>query len=386
MPKLIQFDGKNLYCGGIPANALEETTSNYYRNILQGRPVIIYGAGELGNWYFNELKRLQIPVAAVCDTYKAGKPLPAGLGNIQSLSEALEKYPSAFIIIASFSFYDEIKASFPPDLPEDQVCSLHGLLLTYRPASVGGAYRNYLIEHLDAFNWLAENLADDLSRKTFREVILGRINGDITCFRRVMQPDEYFPSDLVQLQQDEVFVDVGSYNGDTIQVFLEKTNRNFKKIFGFEPNQEQYDQIHRTYPDMLAQGRLVLFQKCLWDSKETLYLVENGAGSYLSTEAGKKDFVVETTALDDCIMEPVSFIKMDIEGSELKALKGAKNLICKYRPVLAICVYHKKEDLVEIPGYIHSLGLGYRYHLRHHSDYVDQTVFYAVPIEPFKHI
>ena len=386
MPKLFQFDGTNLYCDGVPANTPDEIISHYYKNNLKDRPLIIYGAGELGNWYFKEMKRLQIPIAAVCDTHKAGESLPNGMGKIQSLSEALEKYPSAFIIIASFSFYDEIKSSILSDLPEERIFSLHDLLLTYRPMSVGSAYRNYLIEHLDAFNWLADNLADDLSRKTFREVILGRINGDITCFRRITQPDEYFPSDLIQLQKDEVFVDVGSYNGDTIQVFLEKSNRNFKKIFGFEPNKEQFDQIHKIHADLVAQGRLVLFQKCLWNCAETLYLVENGAGSYLTTETDQKDFVVEATALDDFILEPVSFIKMDIEGSELKALEGSKNLICKYRPVLAICVYHKKEDFVEIPHYIHNLGLEYRYYLRHHSDYVDQTVFYAVPIERLKHI
>ena len=69
---------------------------------------------------------------------------------------------------------------------------------------------------------------------------------------------------------------------------------------------------------------------------------------------------------------------MDIEGCELRALKGAENSIKKYRPKLAICIYHKYEDILEIPEYLMSLNLNYRFYMRHHTMSVDETVFYAV--------
>ena len=70
---------------------------------------------------------------------------------------------------------------------------------------------------------------------------------------------------------------------------------------------------------------------------------------------------------------------MDIEGEELNALKGAKEIICKYKPKLAICVYHKPEDLYEIPKYIMDFGLDYKYYLRHHMrEGYTETVFYAI--------
>ena len=83
--------------------------------------------------------------------------------------------------------------------------------------------------------------------------------------------------------------------------------------------------------------------------------------------------------MDDHLQgEAVSFIKMDIEGAERGALRGAEQLIRRYRPDLAICVYHSISDLFEIPLYIHSIVPEYRLYLRHHTPVFCETVCYAV--------
>jgi hypothetical protein len=74
----------------------------------------------------------------------------------------------------------------------------------------------------------------------------------------------------------------------------------------------------------------------------------------------------------------VDFIKMDIEGSELNALKGAQNTIRKYKPILAICLYHRKKNLLTIPKYIHSLCPEYKFYLRAHSKFSQEIVLYAM--------
>ena len=89
--------------------------------------------------------------------------------------------------------------------------------------------------------------------------------------------------------------------------------------------------------------------------------------------------VLEVVALDDVIDDSVTFIKMDIEGSELKALEGAKGLIKKYKPKLAISVYHKPEDIVELPLYIKTLIPEYKLYLRHYSNFYRETILYAIP-------
>ena len=73
----------------------------------------------------------------------------------------------------------------------------------------------------------------------------------------------------------------------------------------------------------------------------------------------------------------VTFIKMDVEGSELKALEGAKNTIIRKHPRLAICIYHKAMDVIEIPSYILSLVPEYKFYIRHYNSHMWETVLYA---------
>jgi hypothetical protein len=90
---------------------------------------------------------------------------------------------------------------------------------------------------------------------------------------------------------------------------------------------------------------------------------------------------VRTLSIDDLVerekLDHLDFIKMDIEGSELAALMGAEQSIRRFRPKLAICVYHRLRDFWEIPQWIDGLGLGYRFHLRHFTIHLEETVLFA---------
>ena len=91
------------------------------------------------------------------------------------------------------------------------------------------------------------------------------------------------------------------------------------------------------------------------------------------------DLEIEVRKLDDMLRDrKVTFLKMDIEGSELAALRGAERIIREQRPKLAICVYHKPEDMWEIPGFILNCHPDYKLYLRHYSISYTETVLYAV--------
>ena len=83
-------------------------------------------------------------------------------------------------------------------------------------------------------------------------------------------------------------------------------------------------------------------------------------------------------SIDNVIKEEVTFIKLDVEGAELRTLMGAAETIKKYKPRLAISIYHKPEDIYEIPLLLMEYRPDYRFYIRHYTSYIWETVLYAV--------
>lgn len=195
----------------------------------------------------------------------------------------------------------------------------------------------------------------------------------------MLEWEQYFDPDIIKLHEDEVFIDAGVLNLGTSLRFMEECQKshvkNFK-IHAFEPDGASYVRCMDMLKNM-PDTNIKLYNAGLWSEDTTLYFSEMGNGaSRISKE--KTGTSINTVALDGCVSDPVTFIKMDIEGSELEALKGSREIIKKYRPRLAVCVYHKKEDMVEIPAYIKELVPEYKLYIRHYSNDAGETVLYAI--------
>lgn len=184
--------------------------------------------------------------------------------------------------------------------------------------------------------------------------------------------NQYF--DVFQAKKNEVFVDAGAYDGNTTLEFLSWSGNEYNKIYLFEPIPEMFHYIgQRMKKEQI--NRIELYNNALWNKREKLYFLKGDAGSRI-TDTGK--LAVEGLSLDEVVKDQeISFIKMDIEGSELKALEGAQNTIKKNKPRLAICIYHKPEDILEVPAYILSLVPEYKFYIRHYSSCMWETVLYA---------
>ena len=119
-----------------------------------------------------------------------------------------------------------------------------------------------------------------------------------------------------------------------------------------------------------------LIQAGLWNETTTLRFHAGGVGtSFLSNDG---EIAVPVVTLDSIVKdEPVAFIKMDIEGSEMQALRGAANIIRRDKPLCAICIYHKPGDMLEISSYLKQLVPEYQFAIRHYAVTADETVLYA---------
>lgn len=185
---------------------------------------------------------------------------------------------------------------------------------------------------------------------------------------------QYF-DEFIKFSNDEVFVDAGCFACDTALIFRDNCP-NYKKILAFEPDLNNYINCQNAINKENIKD-IELYKCGLWDKKDVLHFVASADCSFLSDNG---EVEVELNSLDNILNgEKATFIKMDIEGAELKALEGAKETIQKYKPKLAICIYHKPEDIVEIPLYIHSLNQNYKFYIRHYSPIEYETILYAIP-------
>lgn len=190
--------------------------------------------------------------------------------------------------------------------------------------------------------------------------------------------EQYFDPEIIHFQpQGEIFVDGGSYDFETSEILMSKTGVN--RIYAFEPDPINAARVRERIA-AYKETEIMFHEKGLWDKEETVAFDASGkdAARIMDIAAEDRDSRIRTAALDDVTEQDATFIKLDIEGAELKALQGARKTIQKNRPKLAICVYHKPEDMLELTEYVRALVPEYRFYLRHYSNFHFDTILYAV--------
>lgn len=190
-----------------------------------------------------------------------------------------------------------------------------------------------------------------------------------------MAARQYFTLSAMPHEKDETFVDAGAYDGDTARAFAAWA-KEWRHIYAFEPDPSNREKCGRTLQN-LSPEKTTLFPYGAWKEKGALRFKNTGDWSSEVNEAG--EFRIPVSSIDEEICDGrVTFIKMDIEGSERAALEGAEKTVQRNRPKLAICVYHKPEDILDLPEYILSLHPDYRLYLRHYSLISTETVLYCL--------
>jgi FkbM family methyltransferase len=228
-------------------------------------------------------------------------------------------------------------------------------------------------QHKGDFERLSAMLEDDLSRKTLENVIKYRMTWKSKYLKGYISEPQYFQKDIFQSVEDEVFIDGGAYVGDTIENYIKMYSGVYRHIYAWEPDGINVRQMKKN---LGKYKNISIIQAGMWKEKSELAFSQNGGADSKVEEEGVVRIKVDS--IDNvCSKEKVTFIKMDIEGSEQAALQGAKMVIQRDKPRLAICIYHSKEDLIEIPFMIKEMVPEYKLYIRHHSDTYAETVLYA---------
>lgn len=192
--------------------------------------------------------------------------------------------------------------------------------------------------------------------------------------------DIYFDLPEISHDANEIFVDGGALDGSTSCDFIKWSGHRYSDIYLFEPNS---DMISKINSNLNGQDGIHIVQKGLWRRKCDLYYSKNpdnpGEGIISEERISPESETVPVTSIDEELSNvPITFIKMDIEGSEEAALRGARQVITTRKPKLAISIYHKKEDIFTLPELILSYNPDYRFYVRHYTMGPCDTVLYAI--------
>jgi len=220
----------------------------------------------------------------------------------------------------------------------------------------------------------------------YREEILNQLESQAVERSHIFIPSrlwwlgdhpQYFDKSIIVPEGKEIFVDGGSLDGGDSKNFVRWCNNKYDRIYAFEPDESNIDKMK------MAEKEIRGFEICpvgMWKEKSVLKFSSDVVENCSISENG--DVFINVDSIDNVLDgRPATYIKMDIEGSELRALEGAEKTIKAYKSKLAICVYHKPEDIIDIPLKILEINPNYKFYLRHYSYVETETVLYAIEME-----
>ena len=331
-----------------------------------GLPLVLYGDG----WYAPYVRRFLARRGLTAAACFADDGFTATAGTV-SFDEIRRRYEKFNIVIAFADAGLAGKKLAKKD--RGQVAGVYffdvmGELLEC------GLDRAYVERHGAELETVYALLGDELSRRTYAAFLNAKL-GEPEGLREVWRKDQYFPEGIITLSEREVFVDGGAYTGDTLLAFIRKAKNKYARCCAFEPEPANAASL-RALAGRQGFRDVEIIAKGLWSKAATLRFTaaEGTAGSAVSAAGALS---IEAAAIDE-LAPDATFIKLDVEGAELEALKGAAATIKRNRPKLAVCLYHKPGDLFEIPLFIKSLAPEYRLYLRQHQPVSCELVLYAV--------
>lgn len=229
-------------------------------------------------------------------------------------------------------------------------------------------------EHREDYQWVRSVLHDEESKDTFDSIMKFRMTGDLKAINRFefLIEKQYF-DDVIEMNAGEVFIDGGGFDGYTSLEFARRCPE-YAAIHIFEPSASALI----TAKQKLESLKCIHYHQLGLYYKNTILSFDSGAGSasQISEEGSEK---IEVVALDEFLSGKTSFIKLDLEGAEMAALKGMRSHILNGHPKMAIAVYHRSSDIWEIPRYIYELRDDYLVYLRHYTEGWAESVMYFIP-------
>ncbi len=398
---------------------LDVIFGSYKQKALNGAPVVLFGAGALGEELCTTLRHNGVSPLYFCDNNDSRSGSSYCGIPIVTFDELKKLHKDSLIVIAIQKYSDAVvKQLLENGFCTDMIfCKDSGaytnLAFMYSMVGTQNLISDYKKQHgsLALIDFVMQNeekvseayhlFADQKSKELFiSKLALIASDGNFELFKDFMlsfsepinefgffkyegTPEDYyyFNNDVLSLSQNEVYVDVGAYDGDTVETFVQACDKNqvkYKHIYAFEPDPQCYRSLVKN---TAAHKNISCHQLGLGLQSGVLRFMSSNNAVHDQAGAISKtgDIEIQVVTLDDFIQcEEVSFIKMDPGGNIIPdVIKGAANTIAKYKPKLALGAYHSLEAIFEIPLLVKSIYPDYKLYLRHNTFHLSDTALYA---------
>lgn len=335
---------------------IREKKSVWDKLQAETRPIFIYGMGDGALKIMSVFRQRGILLSGIfaSDDFVRGHSFEGY--RVHKLSEVEEMVDDFVVVLAFAAGYQEIVDKI------HEIASRHTLYVPDVPVTGDGLFTyEYCVSNERKLQQVYDSLADDYSRKVYANIINFKISGNIDYLSTVTTPKSEIYRDIIKPNANETYVDLGAYNGDTVKELLEFTHGRYNSIFALEPDRKNFkklskfvDGMPRVYPHNAAAW-------CI--DTELPFAAKAGRQSAISASS---DTMIAARAVDSVLGgKAATIIKMDVEGFEREAIWGSANTIARFSPKLMISLYHRNEDIFELPLLIKLINPNYRLFIRH---------------------
>ncbi len=349
---------------------IKEKVSCWEKLKSETRPIFIYGMGDGALKIMSVFRNNGISLSGIfaSDDFVRGHSFEGF--RVHKLSEVEEMVDDFVIVLAFAAGYQELV---------DKIIGIskkHTLYVPDVPVTGTGLFTyEYCLQNAEKIRKVYDSLEDDLSRRVYANIINFKISGNIEYLAPVTTPKAEIYKNIIKPTFSETYVDLGAYNGDTIRELLEFTKGNYSSIYAVEPDRKNYKKLSKFVDGMNRVHPVNAAAWCL----ETQLPFASKAGRQSSITASS-DILIDTCSVDTLLnKKAATIIKMDVEGFEREAIWGASYTISHFSPKMMVSLYHRNEDLFELPLLIKKLNPKYKLYIRHQL-YIPawETNLYAV--------
>ncbi len=320
------------------------------------KPIILYGMGDGADKVLNAFDKFGIRASRVFASDDFVRYQKFHDFTVKKLSDIEAEFSDFVVALCFASQLDEVMNTIK------SVARRHTLVVPSVPVFGDKIFDDdFIIANQTAVSQAYNLLADDQSRRVYENTLLFYYTGDISLLENITTDKSEAFGNILKLSDNEVYVDLGAYNGDTIDEFLSYSGGAYRKIIALEPNSKNFAKLQAHCADM---NNVEMWQLGSY-SKSCILTFNNKAGR---NSAIAENGVETRVARVDSILcgTGATYIKADVEGADFETLIGMETTLKTFKPKLNFGVYHRFEDIFRLPLLINKLNPTYKIYLRHH--------------------